>query len=117
MSRPEPEQAAGPGPVAPGPPSSVALFLSGLGSLGMWQVGRSAKRLHFGHLPHWFHDGAPSRIGHTVLFDLSDPQGLQAAPDQGATEGDGDGLDLGQLGHGSVLGGAAQRPRARRMRS
>jgi len=47
----------------PGDPSSVALFLSAMGGLGVWQIGRSARHIRFGSLPAWYHSGA-TQIGH-----------------------------------------------------
>jgi len=54
----------------PGPDSTV-LFLSALGSFGVWQIGRSARKLHFSLAPAWYHTGAPGQIGHAVVLDLS----------------------------------------------
>lgn len=51
-------------------PNSATLFLCALGSLGAWQLGRSARRIDLGATPSWFHSGAPAQIGHVVVFDL-----------------------------------------------
>ena len=60
-------------PVRPMPPvpSSVSLFLTAVGSLGAWHLARSARKLHLGHVPEWFHTGCPSQIGHASVIDLS----------------------------------------------
>lgn len=59
----------------PAAPSSVSLFLSALGGLGAWQLGRSTKRLHLGAVPEWYHSGGPAQIGHVSAIDpdLSSP--------------------------------------------
>jgi hypothetical protein len=54
----------------PAVPDSAALFLCGLGSLGVLQLGRSAKKMDFGALPGWYHSGAPKQIGYTFALDL-----------------------------------------------
>ncbi len=54
----------------PAAPGSTVLFLSALSSVGLWQLGRSARKVHFSNLPDWYHSGAPARIGHRSLFDL-----------------------------------------------
>ncbi|MFQ5494905.1 MAG: hypothetical protein ACE5EX_05950 [Phycisphaerae bacterium] len=54
----------------PAAPSSAALFLSGLLSMGAWRLTRSAGNLHFGALPEWYHTGGPTQIGHVVPFDF-----------------------------------------------
>lgn len=50
--------------------SSASLFLSALAGLGLWQLGRSAKNLHLGALPEWYHDGGPTQVGHATPLDL-----------------------------------------------
>lgn len=40
------------------------------GSMGAWQFGRSARKVHFGAAPDWYHTGGPHQIGHTTPFDL-----------------------------------------------
>ena len=52
--------------VLPGAPSSLALFLSAMGGLGLWQMGRSARKIHLANVPEWFHTGGPVRIGHST---------------------------------------------------
>ncbi len=51
-------------------PDSVGLFLSALGTLGAWQLGRSSKKLHLGHLPDWYHAEGPRQIGHVLALEL-----------------------------------------------
>lgn len=69
----EPENAAGRQPdrtPAPASPGSGTLALLGLGSLGFWQFGRAAQKLHWGVAPDWYHAGGPSQIGHITPFEL-----------------------------------------------
>jgi hypothetical protein len=71
----------------PSGPDSTGLFLSALGSLGFWQLGRSSKKLHLAHLPEWYHAEGPQQIGHafalelgldgSILFDAGDAEVLQ----------------------------------------
>jgi len=58
----------------PPAPDSAALFLCGLGTLGALQLTRSAKKLHWGNVPSWFHTGGPAQIGnsHALNLDLID---------------------------------------------
>ncbi len=55
----------------PGAPGSAGLVLSALLTVGAWQCTRKATQLRFGHVPDWYHTGAPDRIGHTVALDLN----------------------------------------------
>ena len=57
----------------PDEPASVQLLLCGLGSLGAWHIGRSAKNFHLFHVPEWYHAEGPAQIGHAVAAnpDLS----------------------------------------------
>jgi hypothetical protein len=55
----------------PETPNSLALFLSGLLTLGVGQVVRSVKDFHLADLPAWYHAEAPDQIGHCVVFDLT----------------------------------------------
>ena len=48
---------------------STALFASALAGLGVWQLGRSARKLHISHLPDWYHANAP-QVGHATPLDL-----------------------------------------------
>ncbi len=54
----------------PPAPSSVRLFLSAMLSVGAWHLVRSARGIHFGALPEWYHEAAPDQIGYAVAFDL-----------------------------------------------
>lgn len=51
-------------------PDSTALFFCGLGSLGALKLTHSMRKLHFGHLPQWYHDGAPRQIGHAFALEF-----------------------------------------------
>lgn len=70
----------------PPSPGSAGLFLSGILSLGAWQLVRSSRHFHIATLPEWYHPGGPHQIGHTAAFDLGFSAlplfGVQA-PDQG----------------------------------
>ena len=52
----------------PADAGSSSLLLCGLASLAVFQVGRSARRVHFGDVPAWLHTGGPAQIGHAVVF-------------------------------------------------
>jgi len=54
----------------PGGPGTTGLFLSAILTLGACHLARSARHLHVGHLPAWYHADAPGQIGHAVVFDL-----------------------------------------------
>jgi hypothetical protein len=54
----------------PSGPDSTGLFLSALGTLGAWQLGRSARKLHLGYLPEWYHAEGPSQVGHARVAEL-----------------------------------------------
>ena len=45
--------------------SSINLCLCALMSLGLCSAPHWIKKLHLGHLPEWYHDGAPFQIGHS----------------------------------------------------
>lgn len=51
-------------------PSSASLFLSAALTLGAFQLARSARQVHLGALPHWYHEHCPAQIGHAVAFDM-----------------------------------------------
>ncbi len=51
-------------------PGSAALFISAVLSMGGWHLVRSARHLHWGALPDWYHTGGPLQIGHAVPLDL-----------------------------------------------
>jgi hypothetical protein len=48
------------------------MFFTALGSLGAWQIGRSARnvRFSFGPLPEWYHTGGPIQVGRAAAFDF-----------------------------------------------
>ena len=52
-------------------PGSASLFLSAMLSIGGWHVLRSARHIHLGALPEWYHTDGPDQIGHTASFDLN----------------------------------------------
>ena len=54
----------------PPAPSSMALVLSALATLGAYQGVRSVKRLHLNFAPDWYHTGGPTQVGHATPFDL-----------------------------------------------
>ena len=55
----------------PPPPSSAALALCALATLGAYQGGRSLRRVHFvGGVPEWYHYGGPAQVGHATPLDL-----------------------------------------------
>ena len=54
----------------PPAPSSMALVLSALASLGAYQGVRSFKRMHLNFTPDWYHTGGPAQIGHATPFNL-----------------------------------------------
>ena len=51
-------------------PSSASLFLSAVLSLGAFHLARSARQVHLGALPQWYHDQCPAQIGHAVAFNM-----------------------------------------------
>jgi hypothetical protein len=54
----------------PGVSDSTVLFLYALGSMGVLQIGQSARKLNFGNLPGWLHTGGPKQIGHARAVDI-----------------------------------------------
>jgi len=54
----------------PPAPSSLALVLSALASLGAYQGARSLKRLHLSFTPDWYHTGGPLQVGHATPLQL-----------------------------------------------
>lgn len=54
----------------PPAPSSMALVLSALASLGAYQGVRSLKRLHLSFTPDWYHTGGPLQVGHATPLQL-----------------------------------------------
>jgi hypothetical protein len=55
--------------VLPGGPSSVVLFFSALSGLGVWRLGRSARKFHFASAPNWYHTGGPVQVGHVTAIN------------------------------------------------
>lgn len=51
-------------------PSSAAMFLSAVLSVGAWHAVRSARHLHAGPVPEWYHTGGPIQVGHAVPYDF-----------------------------------------------
>jgi len=51
-------------------PGSASLFLSALAGFGVWHLGRSVRKVHFGALPEWYHSGGPAQVGHATPLDL-----------------------------------------------
>lgn len=64
------------------PPASdsTLLYLSALGTLGLFQAGRSVRKIHFGNMPDWFHSGAPAQIGHVVRVESTDMSLMAVIP-------------------------------------
>ena len=58
-----------PTPLPPSP-GSASLFLSAALSIGAWQLVRSARQIHVGPLPEWYHPGGPAQVGHAFPIDL-----------------------------------------------
>lgn len=66
--------ACGPGPEPvviqlPPPPDSARIALSGLLTIGVWSVLRSARGMHLGTIADWYHASAPAQVGHAVAFE------------------------------------------------
>ena len=51
-------------------PGSAGLFLSAMLSIGGWHMVRSARHIHLGALPEWYHAGGPAQVGHAVPCNL-----------------------------------------------
>ena len=49
--------------------SSLSLCLSALIGLGLCSSAHCLKKLHFGHIPEWYHNGGPSQIGHSLAVN------------------------------------------------
>ncbi len=54
----------------PPAPSSLSLGLTALAGLGLYQAGRSVRKLHLSNLPEWYHTGGPAQVGHATPLDL-----------------------------------------------
>ena len=52
----------------PAAPDSAVLYICALGTLGVWPLTRSVRKLHLANVPPWFHTGAPYQIGHTHVL-------------------------------------------------
>jgi hypothetical protein len=48
-----------------GGPDSSGICMYALMSLGLCSAPHWVKKLHFGHVPEWYHDGGPCQIGHS----------------------------------------------------
>jgi hypothetical protein len=48
-----------------GGPDSSGICLYALMSLGLCSAPHWIKKLHFGHVPEWYHEGGPFQIGHS----------------------------------------------------
>ena len=64
-----PAQTTGVGELPPSP-DSATLCVSALAGFGLWQLGRSARKLHWGALPDWYHTAGPVQVGHATPLDL-----------------------------------------------
>ncbi|MFC1634011.1 hypothetical protein ACFL5Z_04155 [Planctomycetota bacterium] len=60
-----------------GGPGSASLCLYALMGMGLCSAPHWIKKLHVGHIPEWYHDGAPFQIGHS--FAVS-PETLYPVP-------------------------------------
>jgi hypothetical protein len=56
---------------------SLSLCLSGLMGLGLWASAHWVKRLSFGFIPEWYHNGGPFQIGHSLAVS---PESLCPVP-------------------------------------
>jgi hypothetical protein len=55
----------------PPAPGSLALALSALASLGLFQAGRALTRVELiGFVPEWYHTGGPVQVGYATPLDL-----------------------------------------------
>ncbi|MHC4702764.1 MAG: hypothetical protein ACYTFQ_19545, partial [Planctomycetota bacterium] len=50
-------------------PSSLNLCLSALVGLALCSSAHCVNKLHFRSIPQWYHEGGPSRIGHSLAVD------------------------------------------------
>ena len=48
---------------------SLTLFLSAVGGLGAWHLGRSARKFRLGFIPAWYHSGGPGQVGHVLALN------------------------------------------------
>jgi len=49
--------------------SSLSLCVSALLGLGLCSSAHCLKKLHFGHIPEWYHNGGPWQIGHSLAIN------------------------------------------------
>lgn len=54
----------------PASPSSLAVALSSLVTLGSWRLVRQARQVHLACLPDWYHEGGPLQVGHATVLSL-----------------------------------------------
>jgi hypothetical protein len=54
----------------PASPSSLAVALSSLLTLGGWRLVRQARHVQLVCVPEWYHAGGPGQIGHATPLDL-----------------------------------------------
>ncbi len=64
--RPEQSLRTQPAQIQTDEQSSVGLCLSALVGLGLCTSAHSLKKLHFGFIPEWYHNGGPFQIGHSI---------------------------------------------------
>jgi hypothetical protein len=62
----------------PPAPGSACLFISGMLSIGAWQLVRKAGSPRLGNLPDWYHPHGPYQIGHSLALDPTLDSGLLA---------------------------------------
>jgi len=55
---------------SPSRSGSASLLLCAFGSMCAWRVTQSARKLHLGLVPEWYHTGGPSQIGQAVPAGL-----------------------------------------------
>ena len=66
----------------PASPSSIALFVSAMLSVGAYRVVKQAKNVHLAPVPDWYHAEAPHQVGHAVILDLQFSSFLPCTVDQ-----------------------------------
>jgi hypothetical protein len=66
-----------PAQILTGGPDSLSLCLYALMGLGLCGAPHWVKKLHFGHMPEWYHDGGPFQIGHSFAVN---PDSICPAP-------------------------------------
>lgn len=54
----------------PASPSSLAVALSSLLTLGSWRLIRQARQVHLVCLPEWYHEGGPGQVGYATPLEL-----------------------------------------------